>query len=384
MKSTSRAGVVTGVVTATSLAAVSIVFALRRRRRRQRGGPAQRSCGAGRLGADKDVSSRSALDSDARDTAPGLLASLVSGFSQVRPVEPWHGRGVMRALGVKAPEESIVDVMATFYERVLGDDETKDVEIEMSNGTIQAHSVVLCASSDAIKGILRHSGGDGRPKKLSWREHPVEVGNFLLRLLYTGTVDEGDFAENEASDTNSSEQDVPLYIILGSFEIGMVYLITHLLPTLVQAVQRRLEVDTFNSICTAAIKVDAMALRLYCLQYARSNPRKLRYEDLRCGMRVRALRQINHEHADVPEGTLGIVEWGHGDWLDIHWRCHPEYTNGLQEVLGSIEIVDHTMPGKTLRQIYNAEEFSPEVMSELAAIWGQVRSPMKRRTRRIM
>merc|ERR1719359_2634236 len=153
----------------------------------------------------------------------------------------------------------------------------------------------------------------------------------------------------------------------------MVYLITHLLPTLVQTVQRRLEVDTFNVICTAAIKVDAMALRLYCLQYARSNPRKLRYEDFRAGMRVRALRQIDHEHADVPEGTIGTVEWGHGDWLDIHWSCHPEYTNGLQEVLGSIEIVDHTMPGKTLRQMYNTEEFSPEVMSELASIWGQVR-----------
>merc|ERR1719217_1809041 len=125
-----------------------------------------------------------------------------------------------------------------------------------------------------------------------------------------------------------------------------------------------------------------MALRLYCLQYARSNPTKLNSEDMKPGMRVRALRQIDHEHADVAAGTMGMVEWGHGDWLDIQWSCQPSYTNGAQEVLGSIEIVDHTMPGKTLRQMYNAEEFTPEVMSELATIWGQVRPSIKRRTHR--
>lgn len=310
------------------------------------------------------------------------LASLVSpaSVSNAAITEPWQGRGVIRALGAKAPEESIVDVMADFYERVLRDDETKDIEIEMSDGIIYAHSVVVCSSSDAIKGIVRHNGAS---KKLSWREYPMEVGNFLLRLLYTGTVDEGVCVVDSAN--GGVEQDkVPLSILLGSFEIAMVYLISHLLPVLVQALQHRLAVDTFNSICTAAIKVDAMALRLYCLQYARSNPRKLRYEDLRSGMRVRALRLIDHEHADVPEGTMGTVEWGHGDWLDIQWSCHPSYTNGLQEVLGSIGIIGHATSGKTLRQMYDEEEFSPEVMSELATIWGQVRPSMKRRTHRIM
>jgi hypothetical protein len=298
--------------------------------------------------------------------------------------EPWQGRGVIRALGVKAPEESIIDVMADFYERVLRSDDTKDIEIEMSNGSVYAHSVVLCASSDAIKGILRHNG-DGESSKISWRDYPVEVGNFLLRLLYTGTVDEGDHCAGDSEACGSADQDnkVPLSILLGSFEIAMIYLVAHLLPTLVQALQHRLAVDTFNAICTAAIKVDAMALRLYCLQYARGNPRKLCYEDFRSGMRVRALRQIDHEHADVPEGTMGIVEWGHGDWLDINWSCRPSYTNGLQEVLGSIEVVDCTMSGKTLRQMYDSEEFSPEVLSELATIWGQVRPSLKRRIHRI-
>jgi hypothetical protein len=383
MMSTLRGAVVTGVVGMASLLAVSS-YVVKRRSRRTCCDRCNRSTDY--VGVDKDAASSSRSTSSAFYPDEAAVTSVGSASqspaSNSAIFEPWQGRGVIRALGAKAPEESIIDVMADFYERVLRDDDTKDIEIEMSNGSIQAHSVVLCASSEPIKGILRHNAA---PKKLAWHDHPVEVGNFLLRLLYTGTVDTGDCMKDSEDSSGAQEDKVPLSVLLGSFEIAMVYLISHLLPTLVQALQHRLAVDTFNTICTAAIKVDAMALRLYCLQYARSNPRQLRYEDLKSGMRVRALRQIDHEHADVPEGTLGTVEWGHGDWLDIHWHCgRPSYTNGLQEVLGSIEIVDHTMPGKTLRQMYDAEEFSPEVMSELTTIWGQARPSMKRRTHRIM
>merc|ERR1719469_1532116 len=52
---------------------------------------------------------------------------------------------------------------------------------------LRAHSCMLCAASDAIRGMLRH-GVALEDKKLFWREHPVEVGRFFLRLLYTGTV----------------------------------------------------------------------------------------------------------------------------------------------------------------------------------------------------
>lgn len=376
--------IITGAVGVATLAAVA--YMMKRRR-----SSTKRVC-SDCVGVDDMAVSRISHSTPTANTSSSVsLASLASFISGCGPsassscgmTEPWQGRGVIRALGVKAPEESIVDVMAVFYERVLRDDETKDVEIEMSDGSIYAHSVILSASSDAIKGLLRHGGAGGSEKKLSWHDHPVEVGNFLLQLLYTGTVDDGDFLGDSACRGGEQEK-VPLSILLGSLEISMIYLITHLLPMLVQACQHRLAVDTFNSICTAAIKVDAMALRLYCLQYARSNPKKLCYEELRSGMIVRALRQIDHEHADVAEGTMGTVEWGHGDWLDIHWSCHPSYTNGLQEVLGSIDIVDHTMSGKTLRQMYDEEEFSPEVLSELSTIWGQVRPSMKRRNHRIM
>lgn len=397
MTPTLRPEIVTGAVGVLA----SIAYFMRRRKSSsERAWSSECICGdkdADSCGATTCRSSHSTSTVSTSSSPFAALASLVTGCVPSASVsnaipERWQGRGVIRAIGVKAPEESILDVMADFYERVLRDDESKDVEIEMSNGSLHAHSVILSASSDAIKGILRHAGAGGSGKMLSWREYPIEVGSVLLRLLYTGTVDEGDFLEDSAregadsADPTAEQKKVPLSILLGSFEIAMIYLITHLLPSLVQALQHRLAVDTFNAICTTAIKVDAMALRLYCLQYARGNPRKLSYEELKSGMRVRAIRQIDHEHADVAEGTMGTVEWGHGDWLDIHWSCHPSYTNGLQEVLGSIEIVGQTMPGMTLRQMYDAEEFSPEVMSELATIWGQVRPTVmrKRRTHRIM
>lgn len=382
-----RAGVVTGAVGVAGLATLTYCLKVKRKRACAEQNWAN-GCGISeKAGGRSTASSPSASTSS---TSLATTASLPTFGSAAAPeatslspsyTEPWQGRGVIRALGVKAPEESIMDAMTVFYERVLADDETKDVEIEMANGAVLAHSVILSASSDAIKGLLRHSAQGSAGRKLAWSEYPIEVGTLLLRLLYTGTVD---VAELCGSDKSADEDKVPLSTLLGAFELSMIYLITHLLPSLVQALQHRLAVETFNLICTAAIKVDAMALRLYCLQYARGNPQELCYEDVKPGMRVRALRQIDHEHADVPAGTFGTVEWGHGDWLDIHWSCHPSYTNGLQEVLGSIEVLDHAMPGKTLRQMYDAEEFSPEVMSELATIWGQVRPSAKRRTLNIM
>lgn len=84
------------------------------------------------------------------------------------------------------------------YERLLDDDELKDVTIEFGDGTLRAHSCVLSAASEAVKGILRN-GTARESKALAWREHDLKVGRFFLRLLYTGCVEERDWAEAPAS-----------------------------------------------------------------------------------------------------------------------------------------------------------------------------------------
>lgn len=84
------------------------------------------------------------------------------------------------------------------YERLLDDDELKDVTIEFSDGTLRAHSSILSSASEAVKGILRN-GTARESKTLTWREHDLKVGRFFLRLLYTGCVEERDWAEPEPS-----------------------------------------------------------------------------------------------------------------------------------------------------------------------------------------
>ena len=68
----------------------------------------------------------------------------------------------------------------------------------MSNGTLRAHSCMLCVASDAIHGMLSH-GAAATCKKLSWREYPIAVGRLLLGLLYTGGVADEDWSQDGGS-----------------------------------------------------------------------------------------------------------------------------------------------------------------------------------------
>ena len=73
------------------------------------------------------------------------------------------------------------------YERLLDDDCSKDVTIETSDDPVMGHSVVLCAASEAIRGLLRNGkNAEADHKHLSWREFPSDVCTFFLELLYLG------------------------------------------------------------------------------------------------------------------------------------------------------------------------------------------------------
>merc|ERR1719469_1269486 len=129
---------------------------------------------------------------------------------------------------------------------------------------LRAHSCMLCAASDAIRGMLRH-GVALEDKKLFWREHPVEVGQFFLRLLYTGTVAEDEW-RSDASDSHSSE--TPLRLLLGALSISKVYQVPHLLHALTEALKDRLDDTIFDEVYASAIQMDITVLRMTCLQYA--------------------------------------------------------------------------------------------------------------------
>jgi len=267
-----------------------------------------------------------------------------------------------------------MEAMEDFYERLLADDQTKDVEIHMLDGTVRAHSAILCVASDAIRGMLSHGEAvAGSAKQLSWREHSLEVGRFFLQLLYTGTVERVD-------------GEVPLRVLLGSLGIAAVYLVPHLCHAVTEALKRRLSDNTFDEICAAAIKLDVTALRLHCLHHAQRDPKEVRLEDLRDGMSVRALRRITVEAARVPRGDVGKVvvdreevgEEAENGPADVRIEWESGYANSADRVLDALEAV-RRQGDRTLRERYEAKELSPEVMSELAAIWGAPMPPAKRR-----
>ncbi|CAE8690485.1 unnamed protein product [Polarella glacialis] len=81
----------------------------------------------------------------------------------------------------------------------------------MSDGLLRAHSCILMAGSDAIRGMLRNGiAATSSQKRLSWKEHPLSVGRFFLRLLYSGTVDESEWGECDQEARSCRE--VPLTI----------------------------------------------------------------------------------------------------------------------------------------------------------------------------
>ena len=48
---------------------------------------------------------------------------------------------------------------------LFADDDTKDVEIEMLDGSILAHAAVLSIHSDALRGLLKHGVSQANAQK---------------------------------------------------------------------------------------------------------------------------------------------------------------------------------------------------------------------------
>eukprot|EP00929_Paragymnodinium_shiwhaense_P022443 TRINITY_DN14341_c0_g1_i2.p1 TRINITY_DN14341_c0_g1~~TRINITY_DN14341_c0_g1_i2.p1 ORF type:complete len:353 (-),score=17.50 TRINITY_DN14341_c0_g1_i2:35-1018(-) len=288
--------------------------------------------------------------------------------------------------------------VALFYERVFDDDDTKDVEIEMSDGKLLAHSTILSVGSQALRGILKNAVQEGGLKRLTWKEHGQAVGRVLLRLLYTGTIDEKDWNGSATANTcdetpdqlqikvtkngqplsalglklmmtggnqsvvgtyarkpgvlvhgkpvweramlcrlqvfkkqqstfgwevvtldvhqktsdailrtqpgtdipwphqaqgwrfesrpeggdpppvhfSEPEEKIPLEVLAGCLCLVRMYVFEDFLEPILQALERRVCLETFDAICTAAIKTDTPRLRLFCVKFAKDYPAPIR------------------------------------------------------------------------------------------------------------
>lgn len=266
-----------------------------------------------------------------------------------------------------------VEALEELLERLLQDEDTKDVDIEMQDATLRAHSCMLCAASEAMRGMLRHgTEGSKSHKCLTWREHPAEVGRFFLRLLYTGTVAEEEWEAREVADGTSSSSTTPLRLLLGALAISKMYQVPHLLHALVEALKSRLDDFSFDEIYASAIKMDITALRLHCLRYAE----KADTREIIEGARVRSLRHITVQNADVPSGSVGTVNGNHViEWDDTG---SIGYGTDVELVRGMVQLISSPVTSR-VREMYMNKGLAPEVMFELAALWGPAEPAVARR-----
>jgi len=299
----------------------------------------------------------------------------------------------------------------SLYERILADDETKDVDIEMSDGMLRAHSLVLCASSDAIKGMLRSGFMAGESqKKLSWREQDLETGRFFLRILYTGSFSEEDSHSSkrpkEATTADDKQREIPLDMLVGAFSIAKMYLVTPLLGELVHALKRRLSIKTFDFICAAAIKFDSTPLRFHCVEYAKNSGQTLIWSggdaqlegNAATGNGLVGFNRIDAMGVDRRETLVGFTigtqislsirgqkyqgsvkkepcENSHGE---ICFKTTAGYPDNIHDGTSKI-IIPHGQDD--IFNMFRAGTLSPQVQSELTGLWDE--QPTKRRRREL-
>jgi len=209
------------------------------------------------------------------------------------------------------------------YERLLDDDELKDVNIEFSDGALRAHACVLSAASEAVKGILRN-GTARESRALTWKEHDLKVGRFFLRLLYTGCVEERDWAEPVsaavAGDSGGVASIASVASVASASEAGIARATG---PTLTLAAPGRQ--------VTASVPASAV----------------MTFQD---GMRVRLQRDTNAlAHGGscrfIAAGTVGTVS---GGGKSVVWPLPSggpsQGTVSLESLRGNLEAVDSRPP----------------------------------------
>eukprot|EP00928_Gymnodinium_smaydae_P014184 TRINITY_DN15156_c0_g1_i2.p1 TRINITY_DN15156_c0_g1~~TRINITY_DN15156_c0_g1_i2.p1 ORF type:complete len:287 (-),score=18.24 TRINITY_DN15156_c0_g1_i2:261-1073(-) len=266
-----------------------------------------------------------------------------------------------------------IEAVENFYERLLADDSTKDVSIQMSDGTVQAHSCILAIGSEAIRGMLfQGAAANTSPKRLSWEEHPSRTGKFFIRLLYTGTLAEEEWSvEEESLCVNAActqkSMEVPLELLLGGVGLAKMYLFLHLLEPLTTALSDRLHPTTFNSICKCAIKFDITSLRLRCVEYARDEFQKVQ---------VPWKRIMSKIYEGCNPAKVAYVD-----------ELLKQYAGKEMQLLliickkYKVSIPDLTEYTSQLRRMMDGGELAPEVRSEMASILRETNTcPKRRRT----
>jgi len=211
--------------------------------------------------------------------------------------------------GGKAPAVVTTTIrleVADLWKRLFDDEASKDVELIAKDGSVRVHSVVLANLSDPFKAALTSGMRESVTKQIQIREYSVAQLQFMLRLVYTGHIDESEFtptgpqtnrvsqhlAHSNATGKASAQcvdspfrgsprlmsehtpvtsvipVKVPIDILLGCASIANTYQIRGVANIMLDKIKEALDQENFGEVFSCAIALDWSPLKVCCVRFA--------------------------------------------------------------------------------------------------------------------
>jgi len=188
-----------------------------------------------------------------------------------------------------------------FTEQLFSDEDTKDITVELADGTLRAHSLVLKQVSEVWARMLATDMTESSSRRIKIPDTTCNSMRVFLRLLYTTRVIKSDWQKDgdynasagkgkgkgktpntgigPRAVTGGQATDIlPLDLLLSVTTLAKRYMTRNVYAILVQAVKGRLEAsvkrtdrEEFKIIASHAIAADVGPLRMHALRIAETD-----------------------------------------------------------------------------------------------------------------
>lgn len=230
----------------------------------------------------------------------------------------------------EASDVKVRACIVSSWERLLDDRDSADVTFVCANGAeVLAHSLILSQASDVFKRMLAAPMVEGRTRAIQVEAYTETELRFILRLVYTGQVDEADWAGEDGGNAGAAETGrpvprdpalspeesmileasgaplspeetelfgspptlhgfgrrrivsrqaaegkghPPLKLVLSAASFGKRYELRGFQAWMVDRIKPRVSELTFEEVLRFAIREDFGPLRLHCVRFAESSP----------------------------------------------------------------------------------------------------------------
>lgn len=204
-----------------------------------------------------------------------------------------------RPSGATSSVTSVPDGIVATWESTLADTESMDVVILVRSSSgeedeVPAHSAVLLGASSVLRAMLSTRMREGSRKVIDVEGCTAQSMRLLLALVYTGTV-------------SSSDEGPGVETILGTLDVAHRWQLFHVVQMLASAAAQRIDVERFEAVADAALRLELPPLLSACRAFAAVHAREMRARlTSRGGFQSVAVR-ADVEKVLSGEGTEGVA-----------------------------------------------------------------------------